>query len=191
MHISWSDLWTFLLSRKVISTQILFYFILEDFVFYWGHRVLHTKWLYKHVHSIHHEWVKSIKFLYRLHSFWCIHFCLPCLVFIKGILLNLQVCNTIWTDIWICSPCWDPVSWICNNCWSCHHRPPSYNSLAVDGSSSSWDSWGSLRLSFPLEPLKLLAFVRRVSICIFLLIVLSETYKSLSLMCSALCTVLI
>ncbi|GFZ13270.1 sterol 4-alpha-methyl-oxidase 2-1 [Actinidia rufa] len=43
-------------SWKVISTQILFYFILEDFVFYWGHRILHTKWLYKHVHSIHHEY---------------------------------------------------------------------------------------------------------------------------------------
>ncbi|EYU45961.1 hypothetical protein ABFS82_04G086400 [Erythranthe guttata] len=43
-------------SWKVISTQILFYFILEDFVFYWGHRILHTKWLYKHVHSVHHEY---------------------------------------------------------------------------------------------------------------------------------------
>ncbi|URE12377.1 C-4 methylsterol oxidase [Musa troglodytarum] len=39
----------------VIVSQIIFYFILEDFVFYWGHRILHTKWLYKHVHSIHHE----------------------------------------------------------------------------------------------------------------------------------------
>ncbi|XP_057507507.1 methylsterol monooxygenase 2-2-like [Actinidia eriantha] len=43
-------------SWKVLSTQILFYFILEDFVFYWGHRILHTKWLYKHVHSVHHEY---------------------------------------------------------------------------------------------------------------------------------------
>ncbi|GFP91194.1 methylsterol monooxygenase 2-2 [Phtheirospermum japonicum] len=43
-------------SWKVISTQILFYFILEDFIFYWGHRILHTKWLYKHVHSVHHEY---------------------------------------------------------------------------------------------------------------------------------------
>ncbi|KAL2471788.1 Methylsterol monooxygenase 2-1 [Abeliophyllum distichum] len=42
--------------RKVVSTQILFYFILEDFIFYWGHRILHTKWLYKHVHSVHHEY---------------------------------------------------------------------------------------------------------------------------------------
>ncbi|KAF5821576.1 putative 4-alpha-methylsterol monooxygenase [Helianthus annuus] len=43
-------------SWKVISTQILFYFIVEDFIFYWGHRILHTKWLYKHVHSVHHEY---------------------------------------------------------------------------------------------------------------------------------------
>ncbi|XP_022853237.1 methylsterol monooxygenase 2-2-like isoform X2 [Olea europaea var. sylvestris] len=43
-------------SWKIISIQILFYFILEDFVFYWGHRILHTKWLYKHVHSVHHEY---------------------------------------------------------------------------------------------------------------------------------------
>ncbi|KAL2523730.1 Methylsterol monooxygenase 2-2 [Abeliophyllum distichum] len=43
-------------SWKVVSTQILFYFILEDFIFYWGHRILHTKWLYKHVHSVHHEY---------------------------------------------------------------------------------------------------------------------------------------
>ncbi|KAG2670074.1 hypothetical protein I3760_14G066900 [Carya illinoinensis] len=43
-------------SWNVVLTQIIFYFILEDFVFYWGHRVLHTKWLYKHVHSVHHEY---------------------------------------------------------------------------------------------------------------------------------------
>ncbi|CAA7406359.1 unnamed protein product [Spirodela intermedia] len=41
---------------KVVLSQIVFYFILEDFIFYWGHRVLHTKWLYKHVHSVHHEY---------------------------------------------------------------------------------------------------------------------------------------
>ncbi|OAY74156.1 Methylsterol monooxygenase 2-1, partial [Ananas comosus] len=40
----------------VVLCQILFYFILEDFVFYWGHRILHTKWLYQHIHSIHHEY---------------------------------------------------------------------------------------------------------------------------------------
>ncbi|OAY72479.1 Methylsterol monooxygenase 2-1, partial [Ananas comosus] len=39
-----------------VVSQIIFYFILEDFVFYWGHRLLHTKWLYKHIHSVHHEY---------------------------------------------------------------------------------------------------------------------------------------
>lgn len=45
--------------RNVVCFQILSYFILEDFIFYWGHRILHTKWLYKHVHSVHHECVIS------------------------------------------------------------------------------------------------------------------------------------
>ncbi|KMT05173.1 hypothetical protein BVRB_7g173210 [Beta vulgaris subsp. vulgaris] len=43
-------------SWKEVVPQIVFYFILEDFVFYWGHRILHTKWLYQHVHSVHHEY---------------------------------------------------------------------------------------------------------------------------------------
>lgn len=38
-----------------MACQIAFYFVIEDFVFYWGHRLLHTKWLYQHVHSVHHE----------------------------------------------------------------------------------------------------------------------------------------
>lgn len=75
MFVYWclgSELWIFCFCRKVISTQVLFYFILEDFVFYWGHRILHTKWLYKHVHSVHHESVKSILFSnqYFISVFW-------------------------------------------------------------------------------------------------------------------------
>ncbi len=59
--------------RKVISFQILSYFILEDFIFYWGHRFLHTKWLYKHVHSVHHECVPSL-LIQQTHisqHYWC------------------------------------------------------------------------------------------------------------------------
>ncbi|XP_013451995.2 methylsterol monooxygenase 2-2 isoform X2 [Medicago truncatula] len=43
-------------SWRVVLTQIIFYFILEDFLFYWEHRIMHTKWLYKHVHRVHHEY---------------------------------------------------------------------------------------------------------------------------------------
>ncbi|RYR65038.1 hypothetical protein Ahy_A03g011035 isoform A [Arachis hypogaea] len=53
---SWYFQIEFWFDRRVVLAQIIFYFILEDFVFYWGHRVLHTKWLYKHVHSVHHEY---------------------------------------------------------------------------------------------------------------------------------------
>lgn len=35
--------------------QVAIFFLIEDFVFYWGHRALHTPYLYKKVHSIHHE----------------------------------------------------------------------------------------------------------------------------------------
>ncbi|KAH7276885.1 hypothetical protein KP509_39G025500 [Ceratopteris richardii] len=43
-------------SWKVVAFQIASFLILEDFIFYWGHRILHTKWLYKHIHSVHHEY---------------------------------------------------------------------------------------------------------------------------------------
>ncbi|CAI5978390.1 unnamed protein product [Closterium sp. NIES-65] len=41
---------------STIVTQIVSYFLIEDFVFYWGHRALHSKWLYQNVHCVHHEY---------------------------------------------------------------------------------------------------------------------------------------
>ncbi|CAI7857061.1 unnamed protein product [Closterium sp. NIES-53] len=41
---------------STIVTQIVSYFFIEDFVFYWGHRALHSKWLYQNVHCVHHEY---------------------------------------------------------------------------------------------------------------------------------------
>ncbi|PXF41938.1 Methylsterol monooxygenase 2-2 [Gracilariopsis chorda] len=38
-----------------ILFQLFLFFLIEDFVFYWGHRALHTPYLYKKVHHIHHE----------------------------------------------------------------------------------------------------------------------------------------
>eukprot|EP00244_Chara_vulgaris_P014534 TRINITY_DN9160_c0_g1_i7.p1 TRINITY_DN9160_c0_g1~~TRINITY_DN9160_c0_g1_i7.p1 ORF type:complete len:238 (-),score=31.66 TRINITY_DN9160_c0_g1_i7:1171-1815(-) len=40
---------------KTVALQIAFFFVIEDFIFYWGHRALHTKFLYQHVHRVHHE----------------------------------------------------------------------------------------------------------------------------------------
>lgn len=36
--------------------QIVFFLLLDDFLFYWMHRWLHeNKWMLKHVHSVHHR----------------------------------------------------------------------------------------------------------------------------------------
>lgn len=42
-------------SIPVMLIQIGFFFLIEDYVFFWGHRALHTPWLYKKIHSVHHE----------------------------------------------------------------------------------------------------------------------------------------
>jgi plant 4alpha-monomethylsterol monooxygenase len=39
----------------VIVAQIACFIVLDDFLYYWMHRTLHTPWLYKHVHSVHHR----------------------------------------------------------------------------------------------------------------------------------------
>lgn len=36
--------------RDLVCTALL-----DDFYFYWFHRFLHTKFMYKHIHSIHHQ----------------------------------------------------------------------------------------------------------------------------------------
>ncbi|KAH7284633.1 hypothetical protein KP509_34G063500 [Ceratopteris richardii] len=38
-----------------VLAQITVYFMIEDYLNYWMHRWLHTKWAYKHIHYKHHE----------------------------------------------------------------------------------------------------------------------------------------
>lgn len=42
-------------SGSIILIQIVYFFLVEDFLNYWLHRLLHTPWLYRHVHSVHHS----------------------------------------------------------------------------------------------------------------------------------------
>ena len=39
----------------VIVAQLFVFAALDDFLFYWMHRALHTKWLFRKVHGIHHR----------------------------------------------------------------------------------------------------------------------------------------
>ena len=38
-----------------IIVQLFVFALIEDFCFYWAHRALHTPWLYRHVHELHHR----------------------------------------------------------------------------------------------------------------------------------------
>jgi sterol desaturase/sphingolipid hydroxylase (fatty acid hydroxylase superfamily) len=42
------------------SWQIFFSVFCEDFFFYWSHRLLHTPFLYKRIHKVHHEYYNTI-----------------------------------------------------------------------------------------------------------------------------------
>eukprot|EP00183_Erythrolobus_madagascarensis_P002212 CAMPEP_0185850162 /NCGR_PEP_ID=MMETSP1354-20130828/4402_1 /TAXON_ID=708628 /ORGANISM="Erythrolobus madagascarensis, Strain CCMP3276" /LENGTH=306 /DNA_ID=CAMNT_0028550805 /DNA_START=417 /DNA_END=1337 /DNA_ORIENTATION=+ len=42
-------------SLSTMALQVLVCFIIEDFLFYWGHRALHTRLLYRLIHHVHHE----------------------------------------------------------------------------------------------------------------------------------------
>lgn len=39
----------------VVAAQLVFFIYLDDFLFYWMHRTLHTPWLFKRIHGWHHR----------------------------------------------------------------------------------------------------------------------------------------
>ncbi|KAH9616346.1 hypothetical protein KSS87_014052 [Heliosperma pusillum] len=45
-----------------VVTQLIVYFIVEDYTNYWIHRMLHGKWGYEKIHKVHHEYTAPIGF---------------------------------------------------------------------------------------------------------------------------------
>lgn len=39
----------------VIAAQVLFFVYLDDALYYFVHRLMHTRWLYRHIHRTHHR----------------------------------------------------------------------------------------------------------------------------------------
>jgi sterol desaturase/sphingolipid hydroxylase (fatty acid hydroxylase superfamily) len=44
-------------SPGVIALHLAVYSVINETMFYWSHRALHTPWLYRHVHARHHRFV--------------------------------------------------------------------------------------------------------------------------------------
>ncbi|XBI84485.1 hypothetical protein VPH35_092783 [Triticum aestivum] len=38
-----------------MAAQLLMYLLVEDYLSYWVHRLMHTKWCYDNIHHVHHE----------------------------------------------------------------------------------------------------------------------------------------
>ncbi|GFZ01213.1 sterol-4alpha-methyl oxidase 1-1 [Actinidia rufa] len=45
-----------------IVSQLVVYFLVEDYGNYWIHRLLHCKWGYEKIHRVHHEYTAPIGF---------------------------------------------------------------------------------------------------------------------------------
>lgn len=45
-----------------ILSQLVVYFLVEDYTNYWIHRFLHNKWGYDKIHRVHHEYQAPIGF---------------------------------------------------------------------------------------------------------------------------------
>ncbi|PIA57185.1 hypothetical protein AQUCO_00600133v1 [Aquilegia coerulea] len=43
-----------------VVSQLFVYFLVEDYVHYWVHRLLHCKWGYENIHRVHHEFTAPI-----------------------------------------------------------------------------------------------------------------------------------
>lgn len=88
----------------VILLQLLFFILLDDFLFYWVHRGLHeSRWLFKKVHSIHH----------RIMTPWAItgHYMHPVEYLLTGTLMLagplLVGCHVVTLYLWIVIRQWE------------------------------------------------------------------------------------
>ena len=88
----------------VIPLQLLFFILLDDFLFYWVHRGLHeSRWLFRKVHSIHH----------RIMTPWAItgHYMHPVEYLLTGTLMLagplLVGCHVVTLYLWIIIRQWE------------------------------------------------------------------------------------
>ncbi|GJN06285.1 hypothetical protein PR202_ga23996 [Eleusine coracana subsp. coracana] len=45
-----------------VAAQLVVYFLVEDYLGYWLHRLLHAEWAYDKIHRVHHEFAAPVSF---------------------------------------------------------------------------------------------------------------------------------
>ena len=89
----------------LIIAQILFFLYVDDFITYWAHKGLHTPWLYRHVHSVHHR-VKHPSAMDNSYFHWAEYLILVTTGQIAPLLMGAHV-YVIWA--WLFIRIWQSV----------------------------------------------------------------------------------
>eukprot|EP00002_Diphylleia_rotans_P024498 TRINITY_DN483_c0_g1_i1.p1 TRINITY_DN483_c0_g1~~TRINITY_DN483_c0_g1_i1.p1 ORF type:complete len:273 (+),score=59.14 TRINITY_DN483_c0_g1_i1:54-872(+) len=83
-------------SWTTMAWQIFVFSIIEDFLFYWGHRIMHENtWLYQNVHKLHHYYKAPFGIVYEFAhpiEYLVLGFCTTC---------PLLIFNTHIVTMWI------------------------------------------------------------------------------------------
>jgi 4,4-dimethyl-9beta,19-cyclopropylsterol-4alpha-methyl oxidase len=63
------------------AAHLVVYLLVQDYVTYWIHRVLHTRWVYRKVHRVHHEFAAPFGFVAQ-YAHWVdvLLLSVPCMV---------------------------------------------------------------------------------------------------------------
>ncbi|KAL6626398.1 hypothetical protein ACP70R_030124 [Stipagrostis hirtigluma subsp. patula] len=56
-------------SPEEVAAQLVVYLLVEDYLAYWLHRLMHTEWCYANLHHVHHEYIAPMGFA-AVHAHW-------------------------------------------------------------------------------------------------------------------------
>jgi 4-alpha-methyl-delta7-sterol-4alpha-methyl oxidase len=111
----------------VILIQVVFFIYLDDFLYYWMHRTLHHKRIYKKVHAVHHRifvpWAVTAHYMHPL------EFVMTGGLLLVGPLLLEAHIVTLW--IWVIIRQWEAAEGHCGYSlpWNPSHLVPLYGGV--------------------------------------------------------------
>ncbi len=131
----------------LIVLQLLFIIYLDDFLFYWMHRAMHTRWLLKHVHGLHHR-IYAPRAIAGHYSHPVEYGLTAAIALVGPLLLGVHVL-TLW--IWVVFRQWEAAEGHCGYDfpWSPTHVLPfsdgavhhDYHHSKIKGNYAGFLSW--------------------------------------------------